>query len=101
MICLQPCRNQPYQRFVSQAVSTDRSAAQLKVRVAINTVGYPQPAAITLRLYFGPEARRKSGITEAGSGKIRLHRKTPSDAMQPEVIGLAAAFIIAAGGSIA
>ncbi len=60
----------------------------------------PFPATIVENTDFSPEAGRQTGIAKEGrGGKLHLHGKvTPFLVVQPEVIGLAAAFYYNTGG---
>lgn len=94
-----PGRDRADQALVSPAMCEVRTAAASRLRVPSITVGKtagrPFPAAIVKNAGFRPKAGRQARVAEQGrSGTLRLHRKTPFGAMQPEAPCLAAASII-------
>ena len=93
VVRLQFFRDGANKNGVGNAMSLPISTMPAKSPVSISLFrGCPLPTTVGEDTDLRPEAWGKSIVAEEGDAKLGLHRKvTPFVAMQPEVIGLAAA----------
>ena len=99
MVYLEPVWDRADAKFIGESMR--HNAASIlptpeRPVASSSSASRPFPAPVIENAHLRPEAGRQARVAKEGvSGRLRLHRKvTPFGVTQPEVIRLAAAFII-------